>query len=71
MNSRPTGKQIDLENSWVDIQNAKGGRELTGILGHTSGRTKDRYAHVQPATLKEASKVSDEPESCRGLQGSK
>lgn len=46
----------------------KGGRELTGILGHTNSRTTDRYAHVQPETLKEAIQVLNEPEGQKGLR---
>lgn len=46
----------------------KGGRVLSSILGHTSSKTTDRYAHLDPHASKEAISVLDDPAPSEGLR---
>lgn len=47
----------------------KGGRILSGIMGHKSAKTTDRYAHLDPAAFKAAIQVLDEVNESRSTGG--
>lgn len=46
----------------------QGGRTLSGILGHKSSKTTDRYAHLDPEAFRAAIQVLNEPEQNKGLR---
>lgn len=46
----------------------QGGRHLSGILGHKSSKTTDRYAHLDPEAYRAAIQVLNDPDQNKGLR---
>lgn len=49
-------------------QRGQGGRVLTGIMGHKSTKTTDRYAHLDPTSYKAAIQVLNDDQGKGGLR---
>ena len=60
----------DLRRTFASRMSMKGqgGRQLSGILGHKSSKTTDRYAHLDPEAFRAAIQVLNEPDQSKGLR---
>lgn len=60
----------DLRRTFASRMTMKGqgGRHLSGLLGHKSSKTTDRYAHLDPEAFRAAIQVLNDPEQSQGLR---
>lgn len=78
---RPALEAAGITNLWFHdlrrtfgsrmTQRGQGGRVLTGIMGHKSTKTTDRYAHLDPTSFKAAIQVLDDDQGKGGLRVAK
>lgn len=75
---RPALEKAGIEGLWIHdlrrtfasklARKGKGGRVLSGLMGHKSSKTTDRYAYLDPESFQSAIQALDEEPSRGGLR---